>query len=105
MYLRHLAERLERAAGHYRAAWVAQAGAVERWEAALAELEAVEMGAHAARALMALNTAADTSTLLQVDLEAPALEGLEQEALKLEAVAQAARSLADALEAQEGGLQ
>jgi hypothetical protein len=102
--LRQMADNLALAAAHYRRAWQAQGKAVDAWEAALEELGDA-IGSDAATALHALNAAAEDALLLEIDVEQEALRHMEQGALQLEAVAHAARRLADALLAQQGGLQ
>jgi hypothetical protein len=102
--LRALADNLVAASALYRSAWAAHRRAVDCWQAALEGLDN-ELPPRAAHALSKLNATADGALLLEIDVSEEALEHMGDGAQQLEAVAGAARSLADALEAEEGGLQ
>lgn len=102
--MRALAEELQQAATAYRVAWRAQQSAMDAWEKALEGMEEA-LNPEAARLLSLFNETADRALLLDIDVKDDALQHMEQGAFQLEAVAQAARALADALEAQARGLQ
>ncbi|MFL5350125.1 MAG: hypothetical protein ACJ8AT_35560 [Hyalangium sp.] len=106
-YMEWVANELCRAAAGYRGAWRAQAAAEEiagRAQKLTQDAYGDEKPPHVAQALQALNAATEQAQLLTIDLDLETLRELEKGAQQLEAVAQAAHAVAEAL-AKEGVLQ
>ena len=106
--LEELARELRAAAEHYRGAWRAHRRGLEAWYLALAGITSAfaEGSPPAVRvALEAFHRAAEEALLLQVEVgDDEALRHMEQGSQQLEAVAQAAEHVAQALR-QEAALQ